>query len=249
MIGVNLKGRLGNQMFQYAILRLVSKKQNLKYTFTKNWLGKDIFDINYGLNENKVKLKLFNEGLNKYNPDVFNISDNTQLNGFWQSEKYFEDNEDFVKNIFKIKPIDFEPNINNIFCDDYCVIHFRGGDYKSHNYIPSKTWYDNSKKYIKAINNDIKFVVITDDIKLAKHFFPSDEILTNNMITDFHILLKSHTKIISSSTFSWWASWLGNNDKTDIIVAPNKWLNHNNQIKKVNGFYPFDIQTKNFIYI
>jgi hypothetical protein len=246
MIKVELRGRLGNQMFQYSILRVISEIKGYEYSFNENWLGKNIFDIDYGVKNNHNNFNVFDEGLNKFNKKVFDIKDNTLLKGYWQSDKYYKYNEDFVRSIFKIKD-NIKNNVDySILKNDTCLIHFRGGDYLNANYIPSKQWYERSKKHILD-NYDINnFKVITDDLRLAKSYFKEDEIIKNDMNTDFCLLNRSKTNIISSSSFSWWATWLNNN--SNVIIAPDKWLNHNN-IKGTNGFYPFDIETKRMLYI
>ena len=45
-----------------------------------------------------------------------------------------------------------------------------------------------------------------------------------NQIT-FNILSNATNMIMSNSTFSWWAAYLGSNKS--VIVAPSKWYNNN----------------------
>ena len=246
MLKTELKGRLGNQMFQYAILRIMADKINTSYSFDKNWLGKNIFDIEYGSNELFKKINTFDEGKNAFNKNVFDIKDNTLLRGYWQSPKYFEGYDDFVKDLFKIKESSLPKNLPEMD-DNTCIIHFRGGDYLSHNYVPKKEWYEKARKEALSFNPNMKFLVITDDPITAKIYLPNDKIVSSTLINDFTLLLNAKNKIISSSTFSWWAYWLSENESI-ITIAPDNWLNHNG-VKKVEGFYPFDIKTEGIKYI
>ena len=246
MLSVELLGRLGNQLFQYATLVSVAKRNNLSFGFNTEWLGKDIFkNIDYGYNFNNINPKFcINEGNNNgYNPNVFNAIEYIRLVGYFQSEKYFSDIKEDLKHYFHVDSIDTEYNY-----DDYCYIHFRGGDYVSHNYIPSFEWYMEAIGKMISIKPDIKFVVITDDIELASKYFNGFQILTNDMKTDYTYMRYSKYKIISASTFSWWGAYFSLDDDA-IVIAPDRWLNHNYIASSEEIFNPLDIKTEKFIYI
>ncbi len=42
MISVELRGRLGNQLFQYAVCRIMSEKLDCDFSISDEWLGKNI---------------------------------------------------------------------------------------------------------------------------------------------------------------------------------------------------------------
>jgi hypothetical protein len=90
--------------------------------------------------------------------------------------------------------------------------------------------------------------VITDNHSLAKKYFPDDLIINGTDVEDFKTIYNSKCKIISNSTFSWWASWL-NSDNSDLIIAPNRWMNYNFNKFNENTFYPHNIDTIFFNYI
>lgn len=246
MITVELRGRLGNQLFQYATLVSVARKNGLVFSFDPEWLGKDIFkNIDYGYNFNsRIQKNYIDEGEeNGYNPNIFNVKENTRLGGYFQSEKYFSDIKEDLKHYFHVDSIDTEYNY-----DEYCYIHFRGGDYAQNNYIPNVDWYLRAMDRIKEFKPDIKFVVITDDTVLARIYFPHFPILANDMLTDYTYMRYSKYKILSSSTFSWWGAYFSLDDNA-VVIAPNRWLNVNYRHTREEQFYPLDIKTENFIYI
>jgi hypothetical protein len=246
MLSVELLGRLGNQLFQYATLVSVARKNSLVFGFNPEWLGKDIFkNIDYGYDFNSFKPnRCIKEGEeNGYNPNIFNATEYTKIDGFFQSEKYFADIKDDLKHYFHVDTIDTEYNY-----DEYCYIHFRGSDYVLYNYIPSVEWYMEAISKMISIKPDIKFVVITDDIKLAKKYFPNFHILANDMLTDYTYMRYSKFKILSASTFSWWGAYFSLDDDA-IVIAPNRWLNINYVASNEEIFYPLDIKTEKFIYI
>lgn len=249
MISVDLVGRIGNQMFQYAICRIVADKNNYDFHIPrKNNQDhiSDIFNLDLGFDHFDPSYYYIENEEQYYDSNIFNIKDGTKIWGYFQTEKYFNDYDTKIKNWFKV---DLDEKIKSIInsypVDEYCYIHFRGTDYQEWNngkfFLP-KSYYDEAINKLSSINDKLKFLVITDDLKLAKSFFNLD-IISNDIITDFKLLYFSKFCIIPNSTFSWWANWLSNKK---ITIAPNNWLNYNTPNL---GFYPADIKTNKFLYI
>jgi hypothetical protein len=241
-------------MFQYAVCRTVAEKNGYDFHISRdeNSHGQNIsnyFDIDMGVNEN-ITNNTFSEDhrTQKYNPEIFNISDNTLIWGFYQTDKYISDNNEMVKKWFNIEIDDITNSILKKYpVDEYCYIHFRGTDYKDWDsgnmFLPFKYFRDSMYR-VRKIKSDIKFIVVTDDKELASEYFTDFLIISNDMMVDFKILYFSKYTIITNSSFSWWASWLSN-DK-EIVIAPNNWFNYN---RPQFGFSPVDIKTKKFEYI
>jgi hypothetical protein len=253
MITIDLIGRLGNQMFQYAVCRTVAERNGYKFYIPqdKNNHGQNIsnyFSIDMGINVGNIQHR-FGEDHTKqqFNPQIFNIPDNTSIWGFYQTDKYFISNQENVKNWFKIEMNDSTKAILDKYpTSEYCYIHFRGTDYRNWDsgtrFLPKK-YFEDAMAAVTSINVNIKFIVVTDDIDGGKEYFPGCEIISNDMMVDFSLLYYSKYCIITNSTFSWWAAWLS--DK-DITVAPNNWLNY--QMPHL-GFYPVDIRVEKFKYV
>jgi hypothetical protein len=254
MISISLKGRLGNQIFQYVICRLIALRNNYNFCIeetgepsTEGVHIKNFFEnLDLGQKDGDIKY-IFNEDYNiqKYNPKLFELPDYTKISGFFQSPKYYENYEKIIKDWFTLTISDkAKYYLNKYNPKDFCYIHLRGTDYKTHNHwFLNKDYYEKGIQYIKTLKKDIKFLIITDDPKEANKLFPNIEILSEDMKTDFVLLLNSKYIIISNSSFSWWAAWLKGKE---ITIAPNNWLNYN---KPELGFYPIDIKTPDFIYL
>jgi hypothetical protein len=267
MISVYFNGRLGNQIFQYLATRLASYNSGIKFFVPKSkeegnnlanycrkfgyyemsnpsnphyWIGDKLFDIDFGEIDGDLLHKQEEGSLD-------NVSDNTFLNGFFQSENYFIDKKDLVKSWIPIRKENIDKTIDLIQkypIDEYCYIHFRGADYKDihHWYLPI-TYYQDAIDKVREVKNDLKFLVITDDVEEAKKFFPDFDVISNEMEIDFCLLYQSKYTVIPNSSFSWWASWL--NDDNIITVAPERWFNYN-----VGGeFDPPKIKSDKFTYI
>ena len=253
MIKISLQGRLGNQMFQYSLIRLIAEKNNFNFTLTskeeigiQNHISNFFPDLYLGKEDGEIKYTVFEDSaIQKYNPDLFNISDFTFLNGFFQSDLYFTEYEDKIKNWFNVL-LDNETKklIDKYPIDKHCFIHVRGTDYSQNlHWLLGENYYRNAIQNFKKKYPNISFLVITDDIEYSKKILPDIECINNNMMVDFKLLYFSKYKIISNSTFSWWASWLSNDT---ITIAPNYWLNYNHPEL---GFYPIDIKTTKFEYV
>jgi hypothetical protein len=115
-------GRLGNQIFQYALLKAVSYKNNYKVYLPKEnteekitgrynpAIGKydsyklDLFDC-FQIKEelvpkhelSKMVKHLHNEKFMHFDPSVFNASDDTSFHGYFQCADYFYDYEEKLK--------------------------------------------------------------------------------------------------------------------------------------------------------
>jgi hypothetical protein len=140
-ITVGLKGRLGNQLFQYATLRNVSIKTGFPF----------YIDTTFEWHEQSNLLKYFNikesssldyivyqysqpNGSYYFDDNIFNIKDNTILDGHFENVKYFQENEKIIKYELTVKDETIIKNnnsfINDIYKDSSKIvgIHFRRGD-------------------------------------------------------------------------------------------------------------------------
>jgi len=256
MIHVKIDGRLGNQMFQYAVCRAVAKRREYNFSFPLkgdeyiiNDEGHhltDYFDVDTGVRDAPI-LGVYWENWDTlgYDEAIFSVADFSLLVGFFQSERYFEGIEDEVRSWFRPK---YETKAGAFLSErdpeDHCFIHFRGGDYRGKDgWILGMHYFREAMSAVESARPGVRFVVVTDDVPLASEMFGNIECVRNDMMTDFEILKSAKQRIISNSTFSWWASWLAGDSLT---VAPDRWINHN---RPGSGFFPADIRTEKFLYV
>jgi hypothetical protein len=172
MILGNLMGGLGNQLFQIFATISYALKNNISFTFLniKNtpgityrqtyWdsllqnLSPFLTDIN------NQPVYLYNLGEEKFSYTELPLLDNStktaniQLNGYFQSYKYFEQYFPSICSLIQLekqKDIVRTNDINSVNFDKTISIHFRIGDYKSliHLHpIMTKEYYEKSLKYI-----------------------------------------------------------------------------------------------------
>jgi hypothetical protein len=231
-------GRFGNQIFQYATLFAIAQKRGFEYGVAysnrsqddysnfclpdcfKNLSAKDSSDIN---NKNKKREFRF-----EYNPGIFGIEDNTDICGYFQTEKYFVDyrnqllkefefNQDIKQKAIDIRSISKAPAIS---------IHLRLGDYVIQQQNHPVCSFEYYKKALDLLPDDLMIFVFSDDIKTAINFFQPLKRKTlfvedTDKYTDMCLMSLCDYHVIANSSFSWWGAWLSNSIK---IIAPSKWF-------------------------
>ncbi len=172
-----------------------------------------------------------------FDEEIFEIS-NSRLIGTWQSVKYLEGYEEFLRNKFKFKPpLDFE-NISlskEIEKGNSVAVHIRRGDYTKSEWKNSHLVIDGPEYYLNAIDelsskliNPI-FYFFSDDIDWAKTNFKGSNFKfvehnsNDKSYLDMYLMSLCSNFIIANSTFSWWAAWLSENPEK-IVIAPNPWI-------------------------
>lgn len=292
MIDMGNYCRLGNQMFQYAFLKYVSnitklpihmRNLNTNNVFYKTRLLECFSLSNIKiLNENDFNSavkngKVYNvkETIMEFDEKLINeikSIDLTQydiinINGYFQSEKYFTYIKEDVLNDFK-----FNDNIENIangIIDKYkkgnilISLHIRRGDIttlKAANPPLTLSYIKNSIEYMnEQIKENIIYLVLSDDIKYCKEILKGDNIVfiseenntkstIENEYIDMCVMSKCNHHILSGSSFSWWGAYLGRN-QDKIVIVPEPWFNINHEDGKRLCSQDKDIIPKNWIKI
>ena len=143
MIGNNrigCNGRLGNQMFQYASMRGIASVKGFdwvvppeNYDHTANYALFETFKMTNVQDKNIgfVEGEILKETIHCYDKNlVDSCSDNTNLDGFFQTEKYFEKISDEIRSDFTFKDEYLKPCKEFIDSLDTTPIflHIRRGD-------------------------------------------------------------------------------------------------------------------------
>ena len=183
--------------------------------------------------------KKFRERNFDFDESVLNLNDNTYLEGYWQSYRYFEDIADIIRS--EVIPL-FPPASKDeavrkeIAATQSVSVHVRRGDYISHKIAAtvhgtcSSDYYRMAMAKVSSAVRNPHFFVFADDIEWARKQlispFPIAFVDHNGAETAFQdlrlmSLCKHH--IIANSSFSWWGAWL-NPSKEKIVVAPGKWF-------------------------
>lgn len=228
-------GRLGNQLFQIAATIGIAKKHNQPYAFPEWEYAKDISVPTF---TNTVPHKVWHEQTFHFNPKAFtdSFSGNIDLQGYFQSERYFEHcKEEIINSVLTHQN---KERIECFTCGhtigrpdiDVCAIHIRRGDYMhlQNHYVDlvNTSYYTDAINHVRSFG--VKhFVIFTDDpvwCETNLRFDHDDDFLYSHVHSPFDDLLLMSActcHIIANSSFSWWGSYLANSKLT---IAPKKWF-------------------------
>ena len=276
MLYLILKAQLGNQLFQIFNLISLSLEYNLDYkiyidkdsktlyenkktyfdSFLSNIKDKIIKIDKKDLDNNIIKYKELNFNYDKI--ELEDINKDICIEGYYQSNKYFEKYYKEIDNLIKIS--EYQKILNDkysyIFLKKTIAIHFRYGDYlnlqnlhpikKIKYYIDSiillNTLLNNDKDTIYNYNilyfcNSCDNEIVLNIINKLNEIFNNklNFIKINDNINEYEqmlmISLCDH-KIIANSTYSWFGAYLTN--KKNIVIYPKRWFGEfykNNDIK------------------
>ena len=240
-------GGLGNQMFQiaaayahsrrYGTELYISELTNCQRRGTSYW---DTFLHNFTKNIGAApappaKSILWKERCFRYMP--IPKPANT-LHGYFQSSKYFADVSGELHHLFEPTPL-----VKQKVAEKYgallaeereklCVVHVRRGDYTTaantpiHNVLTPE-WYGRAIAAVIERIPDIQLLVFSDDIPWCRGLpcFQGGHVRFIDEPTDYlalHLMSQFKHFIMSNSTFSWWAVWLGT--PADLVIVPSKWF-------------------------
>jgi len=244
MIYCNLKGGLGNMLFQIAATKSLSIDNGVDCSFPNlqhhlNYLNNDMSynpKLKYSFDYNIIfnNLKSINPKTNKTINFPFHYhnvqlpNEDIMINGFFQSEKYFLHNRKSILEFFNFDEIDkkVRDKYKPLLEGKLTSIHVRRGDYVKHpNHHPVQT-IEYYNKSVEMVGKDTTIVVFSDDIEWCKKNFNTDNIIYIEDEKDYielYLMSLCDNNIISNSSFSWWGAWLNTNEDKKVI-APNKWF-------------------------
>ena len=240
MSKINLYGRFGNQIFQYAFLRIYAKQFGLNYEVPP-WIGQDLF----GLQDPPIsqELPVIKEVEQKKLSKLFSEQDprfvNVDFRGYFQFHtSAYAPYKEFFRSL--LQPSDqiesqLEEGMEKLRSKGKTVVglHLRRGDYVNHNnfifYPPPTDWY---KKWLqdhwKFLDHPVLFLASDDVESVIGDFSEFKPITSKDLFENFPIApyypdhyVLSHCDIlaISNSTFSFTASML--NEKGKLFLRPD----------------------------
>lgn len=285
MIITKIKGGLGNQMFQYAAGKALSCLNDCQLKMDVSFYNKlspqanplldRIFELtnfpgitDATTNLLKEKLRRFGKFFNVYqrpefhekafffDPSFFKLKPSIVLDGYWQSEKYFQQFESVIRNDFRFRSLeknDYNTTILNRIRQEKAVsVHVRRGDYLTPGIhavhgVCSIEYYKKALTYMDSNYKGALFVFFSDDPDwVSKNL---SVLCKNNLIVkgnvgadswkDMFLMSECNHHIIANSSFSWWGAWL-NSDIDKITIAPRKWFNKEDADLATKDLIPHD---------
>jgi len=237
---VQLMGGVGNQLFQYAFGRSLSIAKSCPLFFDK---GRDLGRSGYALDKYGIEVNIvangsptFWENGLSHHPEVNDAPPENFFMGYWQSEKYF--NQEVIRRELS-EPLFLSDETkfvaDQIHSKNSVFIHIRRGDNLSpralsfHGNLADTDYYDKAIEHIRERVADPTFFIFSDEPEwCVENYRPTPSIVvTHNdpvagCAEDIWLMSQCDNAIIANSSFSWWGAWF-QNDK-GIVVAPKRWF-------------------------
>lgn len=241
-ITTNHQGGLCNTLFKLSAAISTALDNNVDYVFSNQFVRVG-YDPDYNRFKNNIYRNLtfldrlpstyttFNEKEFSFNKVQYTKNTNLLLSGYYQSEKYFINNKNYILDLFKpteeIKDYIFS-KVNDI--NNSISIHVRRGDYLNlPEYHPQQPieYYKNAVDFFGLEKN---YVIFSDDIDGAMEmleFIPNKKGLSlGEDYLDLYAMSLCENNIICNSTFGWWGAYLNQNINKKVI-GPKIWFGPN----------------------
>ena len=158
---------------------------------------------------------------------------NKYVYGYFQSEKYFTNCVDLVKESFQLSAPLGESAIRiqqEVSLCNSVALHVRLGDYKKarnrHLDVCTPQYYQKALKSILQNVDHPKVFVFTNDAEGVDKIveLPKTSFIVQGTkdFEDFELIRSCRYAILSNSSFSWWAAYLSRN--MDKVIVPTPWL-------------------------
>jgi hypothetical protein len=258
----------GNQLWCYVVTRVLALDKSFEFGIQNHqrFKGSDFLQLDFGLQvdegsgpaggppevlPNTVK-HYYSErdirhpdnefDVRTYDSGLLDVLDDTKIDGVLQSEDYISHRKSEIAQWLRYTKIDLDINFQE---ENICVINFRGGEYRRNPnvFLRRKYWRD-SVSHMRSINPLMEFVVITDDVDLARKFFPKFRIRHYGIAGDYQAINCAKYVIVSNSSFGFFPTWL--NTCLEVCIAPKYWWAHNIS----DGFWACSYNvTQNWLYM
>ena len=267
LVVIQLSGGMGNQMFQYALyLQLKALGKNVKIDDKTEYEGRNarpvrlsVFDAKYAMPTetemkcltdsyldlfSKIRRKLTGRKTTEYveKSQLFDSvvleKDRAYLVGWWQSEKYFVDIKDKVREAYTFKNIELSEKMQRykevmVNCNSVSV-HIRRGDYleadEVYGGICTEEYYEKAMKKMEEEIPGCRFFIFTNDVPWVKEHMMGENVIVvegndeDAGYIDMYLMTQCKHYILANSSFSWWGCYL-NPSKNKKVIAPKTWAN------------------------
>jgi hypothetical protein len=246
MISYSLMGRFGNNLFQYFAMKIIQKYTNDEYVFLQSNMCDqvEINDANY--REHYEKLVKGSDHLK---------GKNILIHGYFQFDQHLLNEKKYVVGLFSAdnndrinydylvsQVYDYVSHYKNPFIEGDLVVHLRLDDFKYQGEIIKPECYD---KVIESYPYTTLYIVC-DVLRYQYEFDYFDHFkkykyvhLCGKQIEDFARLYYAPNLVVSCSTFSWIAGFLGHSKNSWL---PNKLQQPHQSFHKLNdGSKGFDV--------
>jgi hypothetical protein len=214
MIEVRYKGRLGNNLFQYALGRILA--QELRFALTAPGIPHFVRTLDEVSGQSySSPVEILGGQQIDFAGVVGNIkSRRIILDGHFQDYRYFIPHEASVKRWFSLPS---EPAVRHDL-----IVHVRRADYIHRGWALPFSYYE--KAITTALPSGGRLHIATDDhrdpfFRRFKRWNP--QFIRADEITTLTLMARAKALVMSQSSFSWWAAFLAPEPQLVICPAPS----------------------------
>jgi Glycosyl transferase family 11 len=239
VIVVDKRGRLGNQMFQYAFGLAASSMLGTWFFYDSAYLSRyftvETRPMRLGkragvhlasMSSPFLRREIVTDHREEPADVLGSLTDRTFYGGFFQSEDFFRPVAEGVRRSFRIRRSHrqrFHDTYGDLVERGYICAHVRLTDYFSYRddvTLPPGYY----RRALEMLDAALPVVVVSDDVPAVAAELGGDprvRMEANDEIIDFMLLSHASQVIVSNSSFAWWSGWL---NKGARVVAPRWWL-------------------------
>jgi len=227
-------GRMGNQLFQLALLFSLSERLGHGFYLPHNgepiW---DCFDLDV-LADGPECSHRFDEvnGSCNYDPGVFKQPPGTSYHGYFQSYRYFDECRAELLRFLRFR-FQYRALCETVLFDlrrryglPLASIHIRRDDYLSASNVErfgdlaSEGYYDRAAE---ALGDGVLYLVFSDDIAWCRRSLDLEpvEFVSLDHCTSLCLMTRCDVNVIANSSFSWWGAYMNANSD---VYAPSRWF-------------------------
>lgn len=265
MISTRIRGGLGNQLFQYCAGRALALRHGVDLSLDlRDYDGPNTFSVGLGhFNVQTVPaerlpagredgvfgalakvvtggaLRTYREASLGYDAGFEALGDETHIKGYWQSERYFLDYEDQIREDLQIIAEPSQQNVDmqgEIAACNAVSLHIRRGDYVSNAKFNAAhgtcdlDYYARAAAFVAervgapviyAFSDDPAWVAENLRLPFEMRFVDHNDGSTAH--EDLRLMATCKHHIIANSSFSWWGAWL-NPSQEKVVAAPTQWF-------------------------
>jgi len=231
---IGRRGEFGNQLFQIAAVLGHAHRHGREAVFNK-WFCRHLEGRDYATYFPDLNYRPEVKPRNRYDEAVFTYAEipdkpGLDLNGNFQSEKYFLPVVDEIRKTFR-EPRAITPLVESFLraqgISSFSALQMR---YNNRDVVDANAdMYNLPEHYFveaaKRLPTDRKLLLVTNSATRAsifgqKHLGDRDYLVVShrNLLIDFYLLTRASFVAISNSTFGWWGAYL--NPLADKVHAP-----------------------------
>lgn len=155
--------------------------------------------------------------------ELLNMKESVLVYGNMQAEDYYLPYKEEIRQWLRVKP---EYDCYEYSKEDLCVIHLRCTDYMdAPELFLNKKYWINGMKNMRKINPNMRFMIITNDVKEAEKLIPGVKAYNFDLAKDYSIIKNAKYLLLANSSFTYFPAFTSTTVKK--IIAPKYWARHN----------------------